>query len=569
LSTLTLNSGTGTWNFNGGTVKNGTVSFADSSTLGFSGTGTFDGVTLGSSLTVPNSRVLQIKNGLTLDASTITLNSTSTADTYLKVLGTQTVSGTGEIALGGTSSNGAIYIQGTSGASPATLTVGSGITVRGKGEIKELYANDALVNQGTIHANVASNTLLISIPTLTNTGTLKVSTGTLRVSSANWTSSSSGNMTVEGGTFAANNNWDSTGAINVSGGTLTMSGDITNSGTWNRTGGTVNLQGVLDNTGNTLTLNASTGSWNLTGGTILGGAVATADGSSLLISSTGTLDGVTLNTDVNIPSLKTLTIKNGLTLNGTITLNSTTSANGELTLLKFNGTQTLSGTGSIVLDDSYNNNTIYAMDSSAATSTLTIESGITIRGRGILTSDVNSGGADKVINYGSFIADVPGQILRSHGYISMDNYGQMTATGGGYLVINASTFNNYERVSILDASDLMLSSATFNNYDTLEIAGSGVAHIGADDVDGAATTFGQTEITFSLDHAAIGVGEQYRVESSTDGVNFTTVETLSAIGPSYVADDLTPDTSYWFRFTAEYANGSKIVYSSSQVATTA
>ncbi len=71
-------------------------------------------------------------------------------------------------------------------------------------------------------------------------------------------------------------------------------------GTFNRTGGVVNLTGVLDNRTQTFALNAATGSWKLDGGKIWGGTIATSDGAALSTSTFGTLDGVTLNTDMTV-----------------------------------------------------------------------------------------------------------------------------------------------------------------------------------------------------------------------------------------------------------------------------
>ncbi len=74
-----------------------------------------------------------------------------------------------------------------------------------------------------------------------------------------------------------------------------------NLGTFNRTAGTVNLTGTLDNTGTTLALNATTGSWNLVGGTLKNGTLSETGGAKLVgTASGGTLDGVTLNGDLDL-----------------------------------------------------------------------------------------------------------------------------------------------------------------------------------------------------------------------------------------------------------------------------
>src|SRR5204862_2321958 len=61
----------------------------------------------------------------------------------------------------------------------------------------------------------------------------------------------------------------------------------------------------------------------------------------------GTLSGVTLNGNLSAPNGTNVTITNGLTLNGTATL---TNGSG-WAALRFVGTQTLAGTGTVILRD--------------------------------------------------------------------------------------------------------------------------------------------------------------------------------------------------------------------------
>src|SRR5262249_2887795 len=77
--------------------------------------------------------------------------------------------------------------------------------------------------------------------------------------------------------------------------------------------------GQLDNTGKTITLNATTGSLRLSGGALVGGTVTASGGAKVVAdsSSTSTLDGVTLNSDLDLTaSGAAVTVKDGLTLNG-------------------------------------------------------------------------------------------------------------------------------------------------------------------------------------------------------------------------------------------------------------
>src|SRR5262249_3255503 len=126
-------------------------------------------------------------------------------------------------------------------------------------------------------------------------------------------------------------------------------------GFW-RNSGTVYLTGTLNDAGGTLALaDATTGTWNLNGGTIVGGTVTTSGGAKLVARFGGTLDGVTLNGTLDMASFSgnSVTVKNGLTLNSTLPLGDTTF--GIQGSLVFSGSQTLGGTGTIVLGSNAGN----------------------------------------------------------------------------------------------------------------------------------------------------------------------------------------------------------------------
>src|ERR1041384_4056327 len=95
------------------------------------------------------------------------------------------------------------------------------------------------------------------------------------------------------------------GTLAVSNGTVNLGGTfiVANLGTVNRSGGSINIIGTLNNSNTTFSLDATTGSWGLAGGTIHQGTVAASGGAKLLGlfgSSASTLDGVTLNSDLDI-----------------------------------------------------------------------------------------------------------------------------------------------------------------------------------------------------------------------------------------------------------------------------
>ncbi len=112
-------------------------------------------------------------------------------------------------------------------------------------------------------------------------------------------------------------------------------------------GGNVEFAGTLENTGATLILHPAA-TWSLFGGTIQGGTVQSSSGSKLLLTTQrGTLDGVTLNADLDVTGGGANTgadIYHGLTLNGVATM-------GQNALLDFYGSQTLGGIGSVLFLD--------------------------------------------------------------------------------------------------------------------------------------------------------------------------------------------------------------------------
>jgi hypothetical protein len=121
----------------------------------------FDGVTLNRDLSIP-SGLLIVTNGLTLNG-VLTLTSDSFPAT-LRLTGTQTLAGTGQVVFTGTNQPGSVLPVG------GTLTIGAGITVHGAlGIVGD--SSLPLINQGTISADVAGGTITIRANPFTNTGT--------------------------------------------------------------------------------------------------------------------------------------------------------------------------------------------------------------------------------------------------------------------------------------------------------------------------------------------------------------------------------------------------------------
>ena len=199
------------------------------------------------------------------------------------------------------------------------------------------------------------------------------------------------------------------------------------------------MTGTLDDTAGVLALNAATGSWRLAGGTVKGGVITTADGSELVPIS-GTLDAVTLNCDLNVTgSSASVRVINGLALNGVATLGNNYASLG------FEGTQALSGSGSVVFQSGGNG--INAMRATQAGMTLTIGPSITVHGGGanpgygggIGYNGVFGGPLNiTIINQGTISADVAGAyiniVVGPSGVFT--NLGTLQANNGGTLLVN-------------------------------------------------------------------------------------------------------------------------------------
>ncbi len=198
-TTLQVNN---TFTMDGGTLKGATVnagtggqgiSFADN------GNNVLDGVTANANLDLATSTgFTQILNGLTLNG-TASINNNS----VLAVGNTETLAGSGDVLFGSTGSSNRLTIEGDS-----TLTIGANMKIHGQnGTIGgQVIANgtNALVNNGTISADVATGTITLTSTNsaanaITNGGTLSAANGgTLALGSNNGTANitNTGNISV-------------------------------------------------------------------------------------------------------------------------------------------------------------------------------------------------------------------------------------------------------------------------------------------------------------------------------------------------------------------------------------
>ncbi|MGO9199269.1 MAG: Ig-like domain-containing protein [Limisphaerales bacterium] len=182
-TTLVLDGNLGVWALQGGTIQGGTVTTTNGAALIVNESGTLDGVTVAGVLDVGNTyngANLTVTNGLVLNGTALVGSPTHGSWAGISFAGSQTLSGNGTVVFGQIPTGGgglgygnALYLA----HGGTTLTIGPGITVRGQaGAIGAAAyawngpANVALINQGTIAADVSSGTITINAQPFTNDG---------------------------------------------------------------------------------------------------------------------------------------------------------------------------------------------------------------------------------------------------------------------------------------------------------------------------------------------------------------------------------------------------------------
>ena len=403
---------------------------------------------------------LTVTNGLTLNGTALVGNPTNSNYGAISFAGSQTLSGDGSVVFG---FNASAYNALRVASGGTTLTIGSGITVRGKtGQIGYAASpwggatNVAVVNQGMISADVSGGTITINAQPFSNLGLAQA---------------------LNGGTLKLNSIWSSSGTLAQSGGTLYLGGNfsLADWGSVSGTNGTIYLSGTLSNTNTTLTLDAASGSWVLQGGAVYGGTIVTINGASLMVSGSGTLDGVTVNGVLDVGSSvngTSLTVTNGLVLNGTALVGNPT--NNNYGYISFAGSQSLSGSGAVVFGGSTSSSSGYYYNTlrvvNAAT-TLTLGPGITVRGKnGTIGYNPTWGGATNVavVNQGTISADVSGGTITINAQ-PFSNLGLAQALNGGTLKLNNSWSNS---------GTLVESGGTLNLGGSFSTAGLGIIETG-------------------------------------------------------------------------------------------
>ncbi len=371
-----------------------------------------DGVTLSVDLLLEPNSIMSVRNGLVLDNARVTLDSDNNFTT-LRFVGVVdevvTLGGVGEIAFAGTTqidNRNRIALL----SSGMELVIEPGITVRSTtaaGQISLSASNQSLLMRGTVVSDLTGRLITLSAGSMAIEGTLDVtndarmqldfgSTGSIIATTASVTVDTGeleffgsfenlGTINIVDSLFDIGNNdddaWLNSGTIVLTNSTLELGGLITlaDAGTITGSGNAI-LNGTLLNTGQSFDVSSVlAGNIELaTGGSIVGGSIL---GSPLNIPAlqSFTLDGVILQSDLNVAGGATARIENDLTLNGA---NVNLLSDNNFTLLSFvdgvGETSRLRGTGDVVFGGTTsidNRNRLQA----GGSSNLTVESGVTIR----------------------------------------------------------------------------------------------------------------------------------------------------------------------------------------------
>lgn len=199
---------------------------------------------------------------------------------------------------------------------------------------------------------------------------------------------------------------------------------------------------------------ATSGTVSIQNSTITGGSVSSTGG-TLQITGTSTFDGVNIVGPLAITPTSTLNVGgSGLTNNSVLTLNpSGTNIN---TILSCTGaSQTISGTGSIVLNaNAANLDSAYLYFNNGA-NVLTLGPGQTLRGTGNVYTNIT--------NNGVIQADVSGRTLQLNSQAKTNN-NLMRATGGGTLAVTGVALTQGPSGIVrADGGTVLLTNSTLNS----------------------------------------------------------------------------------------------------------
>lgn len=416
-------SGTGLLNLNNSNINNvggvlnagnnGLVTLIQTTitggTLTSSGTGKFtinncacnllDGVNVSAVVDMATANgTTQVKNGMAMGGAGQVLINNNSAVAFT---GDNALTGTGSFVFGNTGSGNRIAIDGNN----STLTIGSGITLRGQtGIIGEQYyqstAGTSIVNNGKISADVAGGNITIQKAVVTNNNILEATNGgTLQFNSAVNGSASSQLRATNNGVLVMNGVAITGGNINTStGGRFTTTNDFNNSMDGVKINGNVDL--------------------------------ATTTGSFRVINNGLTFGGG--NIDINSNSIVSLYGNTSLNGNGTITFGNTGA--GNRIAVDVSGSVATIGSGVL----------IHGQTGTIGGQAFVSTGGATIVNNGTISADVSGGNINLVTN------DITNNNVleaKNSGLLSITNTinnsasGKIQASNNGIVSLNGGTIS--------------------------------------------------------------------------------------------------------------------------------
>jgi hypothetical protein len=416
----------GSFNLQGGALISATVQ-PGSGGQGVTVLGTASvmaGVTMNANLSLAvngQNVALKVRDGLTLN-STATLGRSGDCETgRLDFDGTQTLGGAGTVLFvdrHNTACNDSRFTGLRVVTAGTTLTIGPNITVRGgegfigySDQIAGSTSDVGVVLQGTVLANIGD--------------------AEMRIQGQHWRN--------EGGRIVA-----SAGGVYINGASI-------------------------DNSGQTLSVTGG-GFIRFNGSAIVGGVVSGTTSSRLTFINGNTLDGVDL-TSLNLTlgqngvASSWVTVRNGLTLNGTATLG--ISGDCEWGRFDFDGSQTLSGAGTVVFVDRHNTSCNDSRDAGlrvvTAGTTLTIGPNITVRGgEGFIGySDQIAGSTSDVgvVFQGTLKSDIGDAEVLLQGQRWRNEGGHIVASVGGVYITGANIDNSGQLLDITGSAFIRLNNS--------------------------------------------------------------------------------------------------------------
>jgi hypothetical protein len=443
------------------TITGGTLNSTSPQVI-FAEAATFGALTISANSTVDVPAGLNLTlNGSTLtNNGTINLNYNDSSFCTLQVNSNTLLTGTGSLTLDAPTTQ-AVIATGTSD----TLTQDIHHTISGFGEITAEF-----VNNGTVDANISSETLTLLTSNMTNNATMEAtSSGTLSIDGITLTQGSGGHVIANNATV------DLFGGATISGGTLStlssgviqainsstdaLAGDPTNSGTFDITGGSnLGVSGNLTNNG-TITVNSndsSSSTLTFTGTSLSGTGTIVLNGVTTQAVIAGTLTQSATNTISGFGEITAALTNNGtvdtnvsgetLTL---LTSNMTNNATLEATngaTLTIDGITLSQGSGGQVIA---NNSTVDLISATLSGGSLTTPSGGVIQATSsstdTLTGDLTNSGTFDIT--GGSDLNVSGN-LTNNGTIAVNSndssFSTLTFTGTslsgtGTIVLNGAT----------------------------------------------------------------------------------------------------------------------------------